>query len=73
MLLSLVTNSTDIAKLVATSVEEQSSVTNAIAQNTENMKKLALDDVKGIEQLKEESDHINHSALVLNDSVKRFS
>jgi methyl-accepting chemotaxis protein len=69
----LVTNSTNIAKLVATSVEEQSSVTNAIAQNTENMKRLALDDVKGIEQLKEESDHINQSTLVLNNSVKRFS
>ncbi|MBU2925958.1 methyl-accepting chemotaxis protein [Colwellia sp. 4_MG-2023] len=69
----LVTNSTDIAVLVATSVEEQSSVINGISQNTENMKNLALDDVKGIEQLKEESDHINHSAVVLNDSVKRFS
>jgi len=69
----LVTHSTDIAILVATSVEEQSSVMNSISQNTENMKSLALDDVKGIEQLKEESDHINHSAVVLNDSVKRFS
>jgi methyl-accepting chemotaxis protein len=69
----LVINSTNIAKLVATSVEEQSSVTDAIVQNTENMKKIALEDLKRIEQVKEESDHINHATLVLNDSIKRFS
>ena len=68
----LVTNSTNIAKLVATSVEEQTSVTDAIVQNIENMKNIALEDLKRIEQLKEESDYINHASTVLSDSIKRF-
>jgi len=71
--LDLVTNSTDNARLVATAIEEQSSVTTAIGQNTDNMKALAFDDVERMEQLKTETDHINHSTNVLNDSVRRFS
>lgn len=69
----LVTNSNDIAKLVATAVDEQSSATNGIAQSTENMRALALDDINKIDQLGQESDNINHSTNLLNDSVKSFT
>ncbi|GAA0823222.1 hypothetical protein GCM10009111_32560 [Colwellia asteriadis] len=68
----LVTNSSSIARLVATAIEEQSSTTKGIAQSTEKIKLLVLDDLNRIAQLEQESENINKSTQLLSDSVKRF-
>lgn len=69
----LVESSDDIAKTVATSVEEQSSTTNEIARSSEELKHTVLTDIDNLQAVSNEADRIKNTAHAMDKSIACFN